>query len=271
MNVLHAALLGVIQGATEFLPVSSDGHLAVAYYLLGEKPDLTFEVFLHGATLLAMIAYFRSDIIRLLSSLLPANKDRKSDRRLVVLILVGTAISGVIALGMAPYIEGISASMTWVGLGFLGTATLLTLGEALSRRAARLADPSDLGPLRAGLVGALQGLAVLPGVSRSGSTIAAGMFAGLSREAAARFSFLLGMPIIALAAAKDTVDLLGGNTTLPGVVPSIVGFVAAGVSGYLAIAGLLALVKRHSLYWFAAYTAVLGTAMLLLTTVFARG
>lgn len=271
MNVLHAALLGIIQGVTEFLPVSSDGHLAVTYYLLGEKPDLTFEVFLHGATLLAMITYFRMDIVRLLSSLLPANKHRTADRKLVVLILVGTAVSGVLALVLSPYIERISASMTWVGLGFLVTAALLTLGESLSRRAARLSEPSELGVPRTVLVGALQGLAVLPGVSRSGSTIAAGMFAGLSREAAARFSFLLGMPIIALAAAKDTVDLLGGSATLPGVVPSIVGFVAAGLSGYLAIAWLLTLVKRHSLYWFAAYTAVLGTAMLLMSTVFARG
>lgn len=271
MNVLHAALLGIIQGATEFLPVSSSGHLALAYNMLNEKPDLTFEVFLHGATLIAMVTYFWSDIVRLLTALLPGHADRKDDRRLILLIVLATGVTGVLAILMSPYVEGISASMTWVAVGFLSTATLLTLSETLSRRVTTLQGPEKLGPVKSAFIGILQGIAVLPGVSRSGSTIAAGMFAGLSREAAARFSFLLGMPIIALAAAKDTVDLLGGNATLPGVVPSIVGFVAAGLSGYLAIAWLLSLVKHHSLYWFAAYTAVLGTAMLLMSTVFARG
>lgn len=271
MNVLHAALLGIIQGATEFLPVSSSGHLALAYNLLGDKPDLTFEVFLHGATLIAMVTYFWADIVRLLSALMPGHADRKDDRRLVLFIIIATGISGALALVMSPYVEGISASMTWVAVGFLGTAALLAMSEMLSKRMTTLQGPENLGPVRTAFIGVLQGIAVLPGISRSGSTIAAGMFSGLSREAAARFSFLLGMPIIALAAAKDTVDLLGGSATLPGVVPSIVGFVAAGLSGYLAIAWLLTLVKRHSLYWFAAYTAVLGTAMLLMSTVFARG
>ncbi len=271
MNVLQAALLGIIQGATEFLPVSSSGHLALTYNLLGQKPNLSFEVFLHAATLIAMVAYFRADIVRLLSALLPGNKDRAADRRLVLYIVIGTGISGVLALAMSPYVERISESMTWVACGFLATAALLTLSETLSRRNASIEGPDKLGPVKTGFIGLLQGIAVLPGVSRSGSTIAAGMFSGLSREDAARFSFLLGIPIITLAAAKDTLDVIGGTSSLPGVVPSVVGFAAAGISGYLAIAWLLSLVKRRSLYWFAVYTAVLGTAMLLLTTVFSRG
>lgn len=268
MTVLQATLLGIVQGLTEFLPISSDGHLAVAYHLLHRSPNLTFEVFLHAATLIAMVVYFRADILRLLSALMPKNAAMKAERRVVVLIIIGTAISGAIALALGPYIEPLSNSMVWVGLGFLATAALLTLGEILDRRTAHLAGPEDLRVPSAGLVGFMQGLAVLPGVSRSGSTIAAGMMTGLSREQAARFSFLLGIPIIALAASKDGVDLLGGQASLPGVAASAAGFVAAGVAGYLAIAGLLALVRRHSLYWFAAYTAVLGTAMLLLNTIF---
>lgn len=268
MTVLQAAVLGIVQGLTEFLPVSSDGHLAVAYHFLGKSPDLAFEVFLHAATLIAMVVYFRSDIVRLLSSLLPRNAQMKAERRVVVWIVVATGISGVLALALSPHIERLADSMTWVGLGFIVTAALLTLGELLARRAARVAAPEELRLPAIGLVGVMQGLAALPGVSRSGSTIAAGMVTGLSRDQSARFSFLLGIPIIALAAAKDGVDLLGGQATLPGVAASLVGFVAAGVAGYLAIAALLALVRRHSLYWFAAYTAVLGTAMLLLDTVF---
>lgn len=271
MSLLHAAILGVIQGATEFLPVSSSGHLALTYRLFGEKPNLTYEVFLHAATLIAMLTYFREDIIRLLTALLPKNAHRKDDRRMILLIIVATGVSGVIALVMSPYIESISESTMWVGLGFLGTSLLLSLSELLSRRVTTISAPEKLSPLKAAFIGVLQGVAVLPGVSRSGSTIAAGMFSGLSREAAARFSFLLGIPLITLAAAKDGLDLLGGAKSLPGFWPSAVGFVAAGVSGYIAIAWLLNLVKRHSLYWFAAYTALLGTILLVLNFVFARG
>ncbi len=270
MSILQAIVLGIVQGLTEFLPVSSSGHLAVVYHLLNQKPDLAFEVFLHAATLIALITYFRADIVRLLASLLPKNADRKDDRRLVGLIVVATGISGVLALVLSPYIESISDSMTWVGLGFLLTAALLAAGETLSTQKPG-GSTKNLRLPAAGFIGVLQGLAVLPGVSRSGSTIAAGMFAGLSREEAARFAFLLGIPLTSLAAAKDVLDLLKGSVHLPGVVPSAIGFIVAGVSGYLAIAWLLALVKNHKLYWFAAYTAVLGTAMLLLNTVFARG
>lgn len=270
MNIVQAAVLGIVQGLTEFLPISSDGHLAVAYRLLGERPDLTFEVFLHAATLIAMFVYFRADIVQLLTSLLPRNTARKSDRRLVGLIIVATGVSGALALVLSPYIERLSDSMTWVGLGFLVTAALLTVGETLAKHA--MAGGTDRLRLpNAGFIGVLQGLAVLPGVSRSGSTIVGGMLSGLSREQAARFSFLLGIPIISLAAAKDALDLLRGHVQLPGIAPSVIGFIAAGVSGYFAIALLLSIVKRHKLYWFAAYTAVLGTAMLLMDTVFARG
>ncbi len=134
MSILQAIVLGIVQGLTEFLPVSSSGHLAVVYHLLNQKPDLAFEVFLHAATLIALITYFRADIVRLLASLLPKNADRKDDRRLVGLIVVATGISGVLALVLSPYIESISDSMTWVGLGFLLTAALLAAARRSPRR-----------------------------------------------------------------------------------------------------------------------------------------
>ncbi len=102
MTVLQAAILGVVQGLTEFLPISSDGHLAVAYRLMGMPPNLSFEVFLHAATLIAMLTYFWSDIVRLLSSLLPKNRERTTDRRLVLLIAVATVVSAVVALALVP-------------------------------------------------------------------------------------------------------------------------------------------------------------------------
>ena len=262
MGILEAIVLGITQGITEFLPISSDGHLALVYAALGKDPSLTFEVFLHVATLLAMVVYFRADIWRLLTSLTPSGSDRPDDRRLVLLIVIGTAVSGVIALVLSPYVEPLAASLAWVGVFFLATAALLALGEFLSSRVLPTASAAKLPPWKAATVGVWQGLAVLPGLSRSGSTIAGSMIAGLDRESAARFSFLLGIPIITLAALKDVADLVGGRATLPGVGPSIAGFVAAAAAGYLAIALLLEFVKRYSLYWFAAYTGVLGTAIL---------
>jgi undecaprenyl-diphosphatase len=272
VTVLQAAILGVVQGLTEFLPISSDGHLAVTYRLMGSSPNLSFEVFLHAATLIAMLTYFWSDIVRLLSSLLPKNRERSGDRKLVLLIAVATVVSAVVALALSDVVQPLSESMVAVALGFLGTTLLLVVAEVVDKRTRRLAGPEDLGLVKLGAIGLLQGLAVLPGLSRSGSTISGGMLFGLSREDAARFAFLLGIPIIALASAKDTVDILGGASHLPGTpVALVVGFAAAGLCGYGAIWGLLRFVKTHSLYWFAAYTGVLGTVMLLGATVFGRG
>lgn len=272
MTVIQAAILGVVQGLTEFLPISSDGHLAVTYRLMGASPNLSFEVFLHAATLIAMLTYFWPDVVRLLSSLLPKNSHRVADRRVVLLIAIATVVSGCLALVLGKVIEQLSASMLAVALGFLGTTTLLVIAEIADRKGPSLEGPDSLGFASVGMVGFLQGLAVLPGLSRSGSTIAGGMFFGLSREDAARFGFLLGIPIIALASAKDTLDVVQGASHLPGSPLALaIGFLAAGLSGYAAIWGLLKFVKNHSLYWFAAYTGVLGAVMLLGVTVLGRG
>jgi undecaprenyl-diphosphatase len=272
VTILQAAILGVVQGLTEFLPISSDGHLAVTYRLMGTSPNLAFEVFLHAATLGAMLVYFWSDVVRLLSSLLPKNRERTGERRLVLLIAIATVISAVVALALGDVVQPLSESMVAVALGFLGTTLLLVIAEIADRKGPVLEGPQRLSFTKLGVVGLLQGLAVLPGLSRSGSTISGGMLFGLSREDAARFAFLLGIPIIALASAKDTLDVVQGAAHLPGAPTAlVVGFLAAGLSGYAAIWGLLKFVKTHSLYWFAAYTGVLGTVMLLSATVFGRG
>lgn len=267
MTFIQAVVLGIVQGLTEFLPISSDGHLALTYKLFGMTPDLTYEVFLHAATLIAMFVYFWSDVTRLSSSLLPRNRERAGDRRLVLLIVIATIISGVVALALEPVVEPMAANMVWVGIWFLVTALVLALGELLAKRRASITETSALPPQRAAFVGLFQGLAVLPGLSRSGSTIAAGMLSGLSREKAARFSFLAGMPIITVAALKDLVDLVGGATSLPPWPVALSGFAAAGIAGYLAIFGLLRFVRGHRLYGFAIYTAVLGVILIVSTLV----
>ncbi len=272
MTAFQAIILGVVQGLTEFLPISSDGHLAITYKLLGESPNLSFEVFLHGATLLAMYWYFRHDVIELLASLLPKNAEQKSERRLVLYLVLATAVSAVIALALGPYLEAFSSNMVIVAVGFYVTTVLLVIAEALTHGEARIESPDRLKPLSVAVIAVFQGIAALPGVSRSGSTIAGSMLFGLKRDQAARFSFLLGIPIITLAALKDGLDVIRGASHLPGSIPVLaLGFIAAGLCGYFAIWGLLRFVKSHPLYWFAAYTGILGTVILLLNMTGGRG
>lgn len=256
MGAFQAIILGTVQGLTEFLPVSSDGHLALTYRLFGSSPDLTFEIFLHLATLIAMIIYFRRDIVVLARSFGPGGKGTP-ERRIAWLIVFATGISGVLALVMKKVVEQANESLYLIGAGFLVTAVALTLAEVVGRRADRR-DSGDLGWARAAGIAVGQALATLPGVSRSGMTISAGMLAGLDREAAARFSFLLGIPIIAAANLFEVGDVISGASPMPSVAVSLAGFLAAGVSGYFAIWGLLRLLRTRPLYVFAVYTLVIG-------------
>ncbi len=256
MDYLQSLVLGVVQGLTEFLPISSDGHLALTYRLFNQAPNLSFEIFLHGATLIAMIVFFRRDIIVLASSFLPKGKGTP-ERKLAWLIVVATAVSGVIALAAKKLVEQANTSLIVIGVGFLVTSIALVAAEIIGRRATRR-EPEDLGWGRTVAIAIAQACAALPGVSRSGLTISAGMFGGLTRAAAARFSFLLGMPLIAAAAIVDLKDVLSGAAPMPSLPVAALGFVAAGISGYLAIAGLLAFVRTRPLYAFAGYTAAVG-------------
>lgn len=256
MGYVQALVLGGVQGLTEFLPISSDGHLALTYRLFGQPPDLAFEVFLHAATLIAMVVYFRRDIVTLASSLLPAGKG-SADRRLVGILVLATAVSGVLALAAKPVVEQANTSLLAIGAGFLLTAAMLTVAEVASHRIATR-DAADLGWGRTVFIAVAQALAALPGVSRSGLTISSGMLTGLTREKAARFSFLLGIPLITAASLVEAKDVVSGTAPMPEFAVSAVGFVAAGICGYFAIAGLLAFVRTRPLYAFAVYTAVMG-------------
>lgn len=260
MTVLQAIVLGAVQGATEFLPVSSDGHLAVTYGLFGSTPDLAFLVFLHVATLIALVIHFWRDVLGLALAFGPKGKGT-DERRLAWLVVLATAISGVLALALKRLVIAANESLIAIGIGFLVTSTIMALGEYLSRRI-ESRDADDLGWGRTALIAVAQALAALPGISRSGSTIATGMLSGLSREKAARFSFIIGIPIIAAAALWEGKDVVSGAVTLPAALPSAAGFVTAGVVGYLAIKGLLAIVRSQPLYIFSVYTAVMGVAVI---------
>ena len=256
MGVLQALVLGVVQGLTEFLPISSDGHLALTYRLFGQSPDLAFEVFLHAATLIAMIVFFRHDIMEIGRSLLPEGKGT-ANRRIAFYIIGATAISGVLALLGKKIVEAANTSLIAIGVGFIITAVALIAAENV-RRHVEKRRTAELGWPRVVGIAVAQALAALPGVSRSGMTISSGMMSGLTREKAARFSFLIGIPLIAAASLVDAKDVISGSAPMPGFLPSAVGFVAAGIFGYLAIAGLLKFVRKHPLGVFAIYTFVLG-------------
>lgn len=279
MGFFETIILAVVQGLTEFLPVSSSGHLTFVPILAGWPSfGLAFDVALHLGTLIATVVYFREDLTRLLGALFSNDPARARDRRLAWMIGLATAISAAMAFALEPVVENIDGAeplvlARWVG-GFLLVTTALLLGsEVIARRRrsrddASIATCEDLTWGKAALIGVAQGLAPFPGVSRSGSTIAAGLATGLEREESARFSFLLSVPIIFAAVMKKLIiDVLIAGQSAPilaevGLLPVLAGVVVTGAIGYLAIKWMLPFVRKHSLAWFAAYTAIVGTALI---------
>jgi undecaprenyl-diphosphatase len=270
MSELEALLLGIVQGLTEFLPISSSGHLilvpwAQQYHFLEthESFNKTFDVALHAGTLVAVLGYFRAEILRLLAGFwrsLRARAITSPDERLAWAIVVAT-IPAVIAGGLGQSFIEDHLGEPWQIAIFLIVFGLL-LGYA-DRRPER--EHLDEVGMRQGLyVGLAQVLALAPGVSRSGITITAGRFLGLDRDSAARFSFLLLAPVTAGAVAFKGYEAVSEGLPHGVAGPMIVGTIAAAVSGYLAIAGLLALVRRHSYDVFVVYRVLVGIIVLIL-------
>ena len=279
MGFFETIVLAIVQGLTEFLPVSSSGHLTFVPILAGWPSfGLAFDVALHLGTLIATVVYFREDLARLLGALFSKDPARARDKRLAWMIALATAISAAMAFALEPVVENIDgaepfALARWVGFFLLVTTALLLGSEFVSRRRRARGDASvatceDLTWGKAALIGVAQGLAPFPGVSRSGSTIAAGLTTGLEREESARFSFLLSVPIIFAAVMKKLIiDVLIADQSAPilaevGLFPVLAGVVVTGVIGYLAIKWMLPFVRKHSLAWFAGYTAIVGTALI---------
>ncbi len=266
MDLLRALVLGIVQGATEFLPISSSGHLVLVPWWLGwDEPPLTFDVVLHLGTLVAVLIYFWRDWLTLLRAGLRALRNRTfqdPDARLLLLLIVGTipaALAGALLEGL---FESAFSDPPLVAGFLLVTALVLVLSERVYT-ADRTLD--DLTTRDALIIGLAQACAIFPGISRSGSTIATGIWRRLPRAVSARFSFLLSTPIIAGAGAKQGLDLLTGNLTIGQdmVTPLIAGFCAAAVVGFVCIWFLLRLLQRRRLVGFAVYCAAFGTLSLL--------
>ena len=271
MDVGAAVVLGIVQGLTEFLPVSSSGHLVLVQHLLGiTSPQLLFDVVVHLGTLLAVLAAVRQEVLAVLRGVAawprllaagPTDAGTAREGRLAAWVLVGTLPAAAVGLLLADRIEALFASVRAVGVALLVTAGLLALAERAGSRSAGL---WEVGPGRALLIGLAQAVAVVPGISRSGSTLAAGMLAGVEREAAARFSFLLAVPAIAGAGLLAGLKGATGALAAPGAGALAAGFVAAAASGYLAIHLLLATLRRGALRWFALYVTAVGLLAILL-------
>ncbi len=270
MTPVEAIVLGVTQGITEFLPISSDGHLILVPALFGwERFGLGFDVALHAGTLVATIAYFRRDVWTLLRALFSRAAGLARERRLALVLIAATVPSVIIALAFEPLVDGVEdlpmATQVLITGGFLLlTAVLLFGAELLGQRRRDTITEAETVPLKQALaIGFAQGFAVAPGLSRSGTTIATGVALGMRREEAARFSFLLSIPIVGAATTKKVlIDVIGKGGALPEALPLTIGLITTTIVGYGAIAVLLPYVRKHSLAAFGIYTAIAGTAIL---------
>lgn len=291
-ELLEAILLGVVQGLTEFVPVSSSGHLVLVPHFLGLEPaGLAFDVALHLGTFGAVVGYFRHDLLAMARAVVGAGTvaEINHHRRMAALLVLASVPIAIIGLLLRDVFEAAFESPTAAATFLLLTGALLLIGEfartrrggfrnamvATGRDRTVGADPADpegttlarMGPRQALVIGVGQCLALFPGVSRSGTTISAGMVAGLTRPAATRFSFLLALPALVGATLVNIPDLIEGDAVY-GPAALLAGVVAAFVSGYLAIRWLLALVARDRLTVFAIYCFVVGLASLAALQVF---
>lgn len=252
MDYIQALILGIIQGLTEFLPVSSSGHLELGKAILGSVPEenLTFTVVLHFATALSTIIVFRKDIIALLKGLFQFKNNQEFQFALkIVLSMIPAALVGVL-------LEDELDAMFNGNVFFVGCTLILTAGLLLLADKAKKTDKT-LSIKSAVIIGISQAIAILPGISRSGATISTSVLLGVDKEQSARFSFLMVVPLIFGKIAKD---ILGGEISLSSTeaMPMFVGFLAAFFTGLLACTWMIKLVKNSKLSYFSIYCLIVG-------------
>jgi len=277
MDIIQAIIMGMVQGLTEFLPVSSSAHLVIAPELLGTQSSLAFDTLLHVGTLVAVIGYFWKDITSMIKSFvsslldIPQGKFKEGVaddpyKRLAWLVMVGTIPAGLMGVLFKSKFEALFNSVTIVGFFLLVTGVILWGSEWIAKRNIdkKGKDVKEVSFTNSLVIGVFQGLAIAPGISRSGSTIAAGLFSGLERKLAARYSFLLSIPAIlgaALIQAKDIVSFDANTEVL------IAGFLSAAIFSYLAVKFMMGYIQKHSLNIFAIYCWIVGALTIIISTV----
>ena len=253
MSELEAIIMGLIQGLTEFLPVSSSGHLLIAKSLFGiETENLSFEIVVHAATVLSTIIVFRKEIWSLLQGVLKFKYNEQT--KYVCMLLVSMLPVFIVGMFFKDEVENIFGSgLLIVGIALVFTAILLFVSEKIKVKGKAIGYKSAI------IIGIAQAIAVIPGLSRSGATISTGLICGVKKSEVAQFSFLMVLiPIL----GEVFLELLGGgfSASLSGVgyIPLILGFISAFISGLFACKFMIALVKKTKLFWFAIYCAVVG-------------
>ncbi len=273
LEIIRAIVLGIVQGLTEFIPVSSSAHLALVPWLFGWQPGgLLFDLMLHWGTLLAVFIVFWRDFVALIIAWFGSIARRSladPNARLAWFIILGSIPAVVLGFLFKDFVEGLFLNPRAVGFFLLVTAGILALSEQLARRLQNMKQLDRMNWLDALWIGLAQSLALAPGISRSGSTIATGLARGIRRDQAARFSFLLGTPAILGAGVLQIVDVLGTDATqISGhLLPLAAGFVAAAIAGILAIRFLLRYLRNHTLYVFSGYCLIVGLAAITLSFV----
>lgn len=259
MGLAEAVFLGILQGLTEFLPVSSSGHLVLAQTYLGIKmPGVTFEVIVHCGTLLSIIWVFWRDVYNLVSGITKSVQQQK----LFLLLVLGTVPAGLMGLSLAPFFKNIFDKPLIVGLMLLVTGIIVWLIARLEHNQGNR-SLGEMGWKDAIIIGLFQGMAIIPGISRSGSTIFGALLRDLNRETAVRFSFLLALPAIAGATVLEFTEWLSAGGWPEHILVYLIGALFAFISGVLAIRTFIRLLGTGRFYYFAYYCWLAGAFTIL--------
>lgn len=251
MSIFQSILLGIVQGVTEFLPISSSGHLVLSQHLLGwQEPNLAFDVFVHFATLLAVAVFFYRDIINL----------KKTE---IIALGLGTIPAVIVGLSFKNQIESLFGSLQLVSLMLIVTGLINLVTDRKLETTVTKEKKSEITPMKGFVVGLFQSVAIVPGISRSGSTVAGGVWQGLDRMSAFRFSFLLSIPAVAGATLLQLLDLSKDGFVGVTPLPFLIGGAAAFVSGFLSLRLFRYIMAKARLEWFGWYCVVLGSGFLI--------
>src|SRR4030042_4926046 len=249
MDILEAIALGIIQGVTEWLPISSSGHLALAHHIFGTEVEVSFDIILHLGTLLAVIAYYRDDLIGMAKGIL--HREEKSIR-LAALLFISAIPTAIIGLLFRDFFESMFSSMLHIAgaLAITGIFLVFVSSRTLDpKRETQNPDTGHQGPktIDAFLIGIAQGLAVAPGISRSGATIGTALLLGIKPKDAAEFSFLIGIPAMTIASVLTFLEEPAAGT---GFAPLLVAIIAAFIAGYASIGLFMKWLQENKLYYF---------------------
>lgn len=253
MTITQAIISGIVQGVTEFFPISSSGHLVVLHSLFGMKKDLlAFDVFLHFGTLVSIVIYFRRDIINMVVS----------DRTMLKLILIGCVPTFIIGLLFKDAVESLFTNPRFVGISLIATGIFLFAASYFAMYWKSLKKEKPLGTINSLIVGIAQGIAVIPGVSRSGATIGTALIAGVGSQSALKFSFLLALPAVLGANLLKTREIYG-NLVSVDMVPFLIGGIAAAITGLVAIKAMFSILGKNLLFLFGIYCIFVGSSILI--------